>query len=972
MSSKYSFKDALLEAGVRDYREIQSDNDWVPSEKYEKATAALAKKKDKSKFFSFSSGLGKGLSVAAAVVILFGVAAAIKPVREAIASSFGTLFGVGETTYQTGEDPSTDPESTGKTPAVVTDTQTETETEPETTEEMMAAVTDETEYENDIEYYLLQLADQSKYGEAFDYLFNRKDAEEVFRYCIDLLLKKERSEPLLNGAGHFLYDFFIDVTEYESYIKSEKNKDEAMKLDMTDYEHTRGTRYIKWFEKFCSLLEADAPSYSEAYTKKYEYVYYLLKARGFNNWDKGYQNTADEAIENTLTTLFDLYNAVMTGVAPDWCMTVPVSSLTGELEKTVKSFWGDEKRDFIRVMNLSAQDFKEKFANITNNVSADLFFGNTKYFIIHNNNVYLTQAKETDTDAHTYKFVEVTKKSETSATMPSLYGYVKALFDGEEIQYHYDFYDAYSYMGFKCTVRGNYDKAVQEVLLSHGEKTIIKALQTYASKGTEEPFAYYLCTSSSEGGLRNDALDYILAHYFSETDESMRAAMGRMFYEITLRYNVYELKQLVPEANSLFTMSDGTSMSNASMPKHKSDLAVFINRCVDVFKKLASDYHETVFKTDFPYYYKTLCAVGFDGYIPGEPDISYYARDAIRAVNELYQAVAYGFEPDALSDKRHPIESDEDRIGLPEQEKNDYYVYYMLSDFYACFEKYLDRSVIDGFMHNSDWFNVIGDRVYMFNGGPQGILGIKVTTARLVSQSGNTAKIAVDVSLPYGMFSYTRNMIFEIKEYKGGIRVTGGIFLEKFLKPEYSKAGAVSYIIPTYLLMQEAQYEFCEYTDGALYNNYDDVPEKYRDVLTKDFDYPLYYSPYYYNSYELDRYTTKEAAEAIIKTSGVYDGVALYQNKAKVKHTPVFEYGFEYEQYGFTAITWSDVLLYMDVIECSDDRILFSLDFIKEENGKTEKVTYTFEVIKTVNENGYEFSCLVGGTFYTDVIMKNN
>ncbi len=62
----------------------------------------------------------------------------------------------------------------------------------------------------------------------------------------------------------------------------------------------------------------------------------------------------------------------------------------------------------------------------------------------------------------------------------------------------------------------------------------------------------------------------------------------------------------------------------------------------------------------------------------------------------------------------------------------------------------------------------------------------------------------------------------------------------------------------------------------------------------------------------------------------------------------------------------------MDVIECSDDRILFSLDFIKEENGKTEKVTYTFEVIKTVNENGYEFGCLVGGTFYTDVIMKNN
>ena len=967
MIYKYSFKDALLEAGVRDFREIKPDKDWVPSEKYEKATAALAKKQDKKKINIFKTGLGKGLSIAAAVAILFGVMMVIRPVREAIASSFGSMFGGTETSYQTGDDPSTDPDATEKTPAVVTETSTDTE--PDTTKETTAADTEEPEYYNDIEYNLFMLGTPSKYGEAFDYLFNQKDAEEVFRYCIDLLLKKERSDKLLNGAGHFLYEFFVDVPEYESYIKSEKNKDQAMKLDIIDGEQARNTLYIRWFDKFCTLLEADAPSYSEAYTKKFEYVYYLLNTRGFKGWDKGYQNTANEGVENTLTTLFDLYNAVMAGVAPDWCTTVPVSSLTGELEKTVKSFWGDEKREFVRVMNVSADEFKAKFKSITDNVDADLFFENTKYFIIHNNNVYLTKAKETDTDAHTYKFIEVLRASETSATMRTLYGYVKALKDGEEIQYHYDFYDAYSYMGFKCTIRGSYDKATQEVFVSHKEKTIVKALETYAAKGTKEPFAYYLCTSSSEGALHQEALDYILAHYFTEEDEGIRAAMGMMFYEITLRYNVYELKQLVPEVNSLFTLSDGTNMSNASMPKHKSDLAVFINRCVDVFKKLASDYHETVFKTDFPYYYKTLCAVGFDGYIPGEPDISFYARDAIKAVNELYQAVTYGFEPSTLSDKRHPVGSD-DRIKITSRMNDEFYVYYMLSDFYGYFEKYLDRSVIDGFIHNNDWFYIADDRVYLLDGGPQGILGINVTTARLVSQSGNTAKIAVDVSLPYGMFSYTRNMIFEIKEYEGGIRVTGGIFLEKFLKPEYSKAGVVSYIIPTYLLMHEAQYKFCEYTDGALYNSYDEVPEKYRDVLTKDFDYPLYYSPHYYNSYELDRYTAKEAAEAIIKTSGVYDGVALYPSKAKVTHTPAFDYGFsDYDEYGFTAITPSDVIYAMDVIECSDDRILFSLDFIKEENGKTEKVTYTFEVIKTVNENGYEFGCLVGGTFYTDVIL---
>ena len=35
----------------------------------------------------------------------------------------------------------------------------------------------------------------------------------------------------------------------------------------------------------------------------------------------------------------------------------------------------------------------------------------------------------------------------------------------------------------------------------------------------------------------------------------------------------------------------------------------------------------------------------------------------------------------------------------------------------------------------------------------------------------------------------------------------------------------------------------------------------------------------------------------------------------------------------------------------------------------SEHDMYGYEMIKTVNENGYEFGYLVGGTFYTDVIM---
>ncbi|MBO4869059.1 MAG: hypothetical protein J5585_05055 [Clostridia bacterium] len=948
-SDKLSFKDALIEAGVRDYYATEKDKTWAPSGKLESGMEKLIEKQGPARRF-FGSPLFKGVAVAASLAVLFGVLASVKPVRQGVASAIGRVFGAGEdseTVAGTADPADTETESVPVTTDAPVIEQT---TEAETAADTGAAV-----YENEIERCLMLLQDPYKYDEAREYLFNQRDAEDVFKYCVVLMAENERDEGLLNCAGRFIYEFYCMNMTYDDYISSDRQREDIENIAEDTSAEGQSTKYIRWYSKYYETLSEKAKDLSESTAKKCEYAYYMLKKGGFKDWSAIFAETAEEGVRNTLTALFELYNAVRAGIPPQYCETVKISPSSEALADLIRSYWGEEEREFVRVTNMSADEFRKKFGMITSGVNADLFIASTKYFIICGENVYMTRAKDTDADAHTYVLDEITMMSDTSPTMRSLRGSAKVLRDGAEKTYYYNFTEAYTYnKGYKCVLsRG--DEAIEDVFRSRGDETVGYAIETYAANGTKAAIAYSLCTDDTE--FRQTALDYILAHYFAETDVNVRAAMGTMFYEITLRYRS-GLLQTVPDVKELF-----------SLPEDKGELAGFIEKCAGVFKKVASQRHKIEFMTDYPDFYKLLCAVGFNGYIPGDPDISFYARDAIKAAGELYDAVTYGWAPDALIGKWHVIENDEQREGLPERMREEYSAYYALSDFYAYFDKYIPREITDGSLHNSFWFNVIDDRVYMFDPGPQSVVRVNYRTAKLIEKKGNTAKIAVDVSIPHGMFSAVRNLTFEIEEYPGGIRVTGGEFVERILKYEYGIAGSVSYVIQTYMLLREGQYEYNSYTNRALYNSYDEVPEKDRNVLTKDLHYPLFYAEGYYREYELDRDLTKEGAAALIKATDVFDGVALYPDKAKAKHTPAFEYGIDFDEDSFEAILTYDVILAMNVIEYSDDRILFSLDFVKEENGESKNVTYTFEVTKTHNSDEDEYGTLTGGTFLTDLIM---
>ncbi|MBO4868713.1 MAG: hypothetical protein J5585_03270 [Clostridia bacterium] len=127
MSIKYSLNDVLIESGVRDFREIAICADWTPTDKH---------KTKMEKIFNSADGRVSGrlksiLAAAAAAAIIFGVLAAIKPVRDGVASFFSGLFTKPAHTV-------TDTDTTAQTHVTEPDTAAET-TAPDTAADQAGA-----------------------------------------------------------------------------------------------------------------------------------------------------------------------------------------------------------------------------------------------------------------------------------------------------------------------------------------------------------------------------------------------------------------------------------------------------------------------------------------------------------------------------------------------------------------------------------------------------------------------------------------------------------------------------------------------------------------------------------------------------------------------------------------------------------------------------------------------------------------
>ncbi|MBQ7700525.1 MAG: hypothetical protein IJT49_09315 [Clostridia bacterium] len=488
---------------------------------------------------------------------------------------------------------------------------------------------------------------------------------------------------------------------------------------------------------------------------------------------------------------------------------------------------------------------------------------------------------------------------------------------------------------------------------------------------------------------KNETIEYCAKNYFTETDRTRRVFMSWLVFCAVGRWEMTDLVgyDLVI---TFYRYGDSSYISGGSngFMYHPDIVEPIIEKYADAAKKKAETLYREETEHDFPGTYVLLSALGFDGYKPEPFDIAYRSRNAIKAAAQLYQAVTYGWVPDELVESCLPVE-DYMREELTSYTKDDVSQYCPIEDFYGYFEKYMDKAIIDSACKEQNaWFTIKSGRVYMFDGGPQSSLSIDHSSAKLMSQNGDTYVITADVHFPNAMMGFTRNLTFEVKEYEDGVRLTGGVFAEKLLSPCTSASVAVSRVLGSYCVLCEGQFEYnniCYVLSyGGPYDSIDQVPKEYRDRVNADAEFPVYLTVSEEKDFALlKNSTTEEIYNELTRAYGAYDGdMAVYPKYAKTKTTPAFEHGFTYvfDAEGNTGgefITTYDVLLAMNVIDVSDDVITLSLDFIREENGVKNNVTYTFEVRTNIltgndiNEYYTYVSKVIGGTFLTDILLAD-
>ena len=197
MSYKFTLKDALLEAGARDYRDESEDKSWIPSEKLRKDMDKLTKKRGGK---GASGIVFKVAAIAASVLLISGAILTLKPVRKA-------LSGTGD---KTDTAPVTVPSTGGQAYNAAESTESR-QTAASGTESVAEPTIPSTDQTGDpyapldeIGVYLLLLGAE-KSNAVRDFLYAPEREATVCGYCISVLTEPGASKELKNGAAHFLH-----------------------------------------------------------------------------------------------------------------------------------------------------------------------------------------------------------------------------------------------------------------------------------------------------------------------------------------------------------------------------------------------------------------------------------------------------------------------------------------------------------------------------------------------------------------------------------------------------------------------------------------------------------------------------------------------------------------------------------------------------------------------------------------------
>ena len=365
-----------------------------------------------------------------------------------------------------------------------------------------------------------------------------------------------------------------------------------------------------------------------------------------------------------------------------------------------------------------------------------------------------------------------------------------------------------------------------------------------------------------------------------------------------------------------------------------------------------------------PVIYSFMEEDGFDGYKPGKPDIAFRAHKTLKAAQEFYWAVNYGDTPEYFASERYWQQT---TVGL--------------NEFCDYFGRYIDRDTVKAYIKNTWGLKIEGDSITLRALGPQGSLSIDLRSAHVITQSGNRAVLAANVTFPDAMFCFTREMTFEVTEDDNGVHITGGSFVEKVLDPYADSAKVAFFTYGSYILLREGRWNDVASYLSTRYFRYDDIPEEYRYLVTDTTRQPMLTlydkAP---KSVSLNRYTSPDIAAELCKITPVYDGLQLHPENAKTKTEPAFEHGYTYqinsETFTEEYMTDWDVMLGMKIVKTAKDKVTVAFDLTVEENGKKKTKTYTLDLvyeILEVDEDGFEngYYRVTGGTFVTELIYGN-
>lgn len=839
---------------------------------------------------------------------------------------------------------------------------------------------------NDIDRFLLGLSgrvlDDTEKEQLILDLEQKGRQDDYFTYCVLMLKDGKRDQELLNCAAHFINIFARYYPDLYMYNDTIMNNVITIVGKPDPESDSYGTYYTDWYDCLIKKLDLYASMTTLESARELDYFYKLMTLNGYTEWN--HEKTPAQAVEESLRSLFEVYNAVYSGIPMPDTGIEPVSApYEKELQEKIKNFWGDEERDFVK-SSVTLSEYKKKLKNSTQSY-IDLYVDDTKYFITVGESVYLTTAKDTDADADRYEFVEITKINEPEATMRSVYGDAKVLHNGAEESFHYSFYDAYQVSYSKCD-KGRF--ALDErIIVFRGERSVVYAIDRIIETNSFPSVAYTCCSQ-----LKETTVGYVASHYFEETDEKVRAALSALLNQCVNWGGEFSCFDLLgrEKVKSFSCAEDGTNIFNGNYVKER---AAWIDKFTEAVKEEVKNRYREEIEDYFPTIYMFLSDIGFDGYKPGEPDLALRSRKVINEALTLANALLCGmgrydetsvmYGDKELGNLEYPeavakiIENNgiEYWEGISTQAQG----FKTADEWKQYYKKILPADVVDGAIRNTGRFIIADGIVYTSSRGGESMYGIDILNVKKTGEKNGHAILTADARIPLGMGHYNQEVTFEVVEENGGIRIVGGTFIDIFLKDGVTE-GKAALTVYELIRAQEILYDGnINFTSFQGYENFiqviNDKSELEEYIKSVSIDEPVpdvpdeLYPLYVYVGWS--SLTSWEWTLEKMLPEGYYD-IMITNNKNVVpmkysyllisanvdkKTTPVIG--------SADKITATDVYNSMKVLSRDGDKITVSLDFVREENGKSKNVTYTFELEK----NAGLYLMLTGGTFDSEVLL---